>query len=77
MSFARNRLEISNDPVMIKTGVSSVIITKIVTAEGCRVIGLAIAMAIAKAYNGEIFVESTVGAGSTFTLMLPNHQRSA
>ncbi|MEN6418059.1 MAG: ATP-binding protein [Clostridiaceae bacterium] len=39
-------------------------------------IGLAIAKAIAKAHGGDIQVESSVGAGSTFTLVLPNHQHS-
>ena len=39
-------------------------------------IGLAIAMAIAKAHNGEILVDSTVGLGSVFTLRLPNHHDS-
>ena len=36
-------------------------------------IGLAIALAIAKAHGGEILVESTVGTGSVFTLLLPLH----
>ena len=36
-------------------------------------IGLAIAMAIAKAHGGEILVKSAVGQGSVFTLILPNH----
>ena len=40
-------------------------------------IGLAIALAIAKAHGGEILVESTVGEGSTFTLILPNYHYSA
>jgi Signal transduction histidine kinase len=39
-------------------------------------IGLAIAMAIAKAHGGEILVESSVGLGSVFTLILPIHQQS-
>ena len=42
-----------------------------------RGIGLAIAMAIAKASGGEILVESAVGSGSVFTLSLPHHPRSA
>ncbi|HML68286.1 MAG TPA: ATP-binding protein [Clostridia bacterium] len=36
-------------------------------------IGLAIALAIAKAHGGEILVESTLGFGSAFTLILPNN----
>jgi two-component system, OmpR family, sensor histidine kinase BaeS len=36
-------------------------------------IGLAIAMAIAKAHGGEIRVNSTVGQGSEFELSLPSH----
>ena len=39
-------------------------------------IGLAIALAIAKAHGGEILVESTVGTGSLFTLLLPLHPAS-
>lgn len=39
-------------------------------------IGLAIAQAIAKAHGGEVQAESSVGAGSTFTLVLPNHPHS-
>ena len=34
-------------------------------------IGLAIALAIAKAHGGELKAESTVGEGSAFTLILP------
>ena len=39
-------------------------------------IGLAIALAIAKAHGGEILVESTVGTGSVFTLLLPLYPAS-
>ena len=40
-------------------------------------IGLAIALAIAKAHGGEILVESTLGTGSVFTLLLPLHPADA
>jgi len=39
-------------------------------------IGLAIALAIAKAHNGDICVSSTVGEGSEFVLSLPLHPAS-
>jgi len=40
-------------------------------AKGGTGLGLAIALAIARAHGGSIEVESTVGAGSTFTLCMP------
>ena len=40
-------------------------------------LGLFVAKKIARAHDGDLLVESTVGEGSTFTLRLPGRQRSA